>query len=225
MKNDKAAGPLGIIAAVLKGSSDAAARLVADLTNDVIRNVPNPSDWENSFIINIYKGKGDALIRDNYRALKFLYHVMKGIGREMEKMIRERVFINGMQFGFMPGRSTTDAISILRQLQKNIWLRTGNYTSLLLTLKRHSMEYQEKVFGGQCENFVLRNGSPSLYRLCATKPDVKLESITPTMINLELKLEFIRVQYLVLSYSSFYSKPCHVSSSLGHPGSFFMLMT
>ena len=78
---------------------------------------------------------------------------MKGIERVMEKIIRERVlFINDMQFGFMYGRGTTDAIFMLRHFQKNTWLRTGNCSSLLLSLKRHSIEYQEMLFGGPCEN-------------------------------------------------------------------------
>ena len=73
-------------------------------------------DWEDSFIINIYKGKGDSLERGNYRGLKLLDHVMKGIERVIEKIIRERISIDDMQFGFMPGRGTIDAIFILRQL-------------------------------------------------------------------------------------------------------------
>ena len=43
---------------------------------------------------------------------------MKGIERVIEKFIRERISIDDMQFGFMPGRGTTDAIFILRQLQE-----------------------------------------------------------------------------------------------------------
>ena len=43
---------------------------------------------------------------------------MKVIERVMEKIFRERVFIDGMQFGFAPGRGTTDAIFILRRLQE-----------------------------------------------------------------------------------------------------------
>ena len=50
--------------------------------------------------------------------LKLLDHVMKGIERVIEKIIRERISIDDMQFGFMPGRGTTDAIFILRQLQE-----------------------------------------------------------------------------------------------------------
>ena len=77
----------------------------------------------------------------------------------MEKIIRERVFIDDMQFCFMPGRGTTNAIFIL-SYQKNIWLRI-------------------------CENLALRNRLHNLYRLCTT-PEVKLESISPTVMNLEL---------------------------------------
>ena len=143
MKTGKAAGPLGIVAEMLKASGDTGARLVADLANDMVRNGVIPSDWEDSFIINIYKGKGDALERGNYRGLKLLDHVMKGIERVIEKIIREIISIDDMQFGFMPGRGTTDAIFILR---------TRNCTSHLLTLKRRSIAYQEKSSGGPCEN-------------------------------------------------------------------------
>ena len=110
MKTGKAAGPSGIVAEMLKVSGDTGARLVADLANDMVRNGVIPSDWEDSFIINIYKGKGDALERGNYRGLKLLDHVMKGIERVIS--------IDDMQFGFMPDRGTTDAIFILRQLQE-----------------------------------------------------------------------------------------------------------
>ena len=67
MKTGKAAGPSGIAVEMLKASGDTGARLVADLANDMVRNGVIPSDWEDSFIINIYKGKGDALERGNYR--------------------------------------------------------------------------------------------------------------------------------------------------------------
>ena len=94
MKTGKAAGPSGIVAEMLKASVDTGARLVADLANDMVRNGVIPSDWEDSFIINIYKGKGDALERGNYRGLKLLDYVMKGIERVIEKIIRERISID-----------------------------------------------------------------------------------------------------------------------------------
>ena len=151
------------------------------------------SDWEDSFIINIYKVKGDALARGNYRGLKLLDHVMKGMERVIEKIIRERISIDDMQFGFMPGRGTTDAIFILRQLQEKHLAKNKKLYFAFVDL--------EKAF------------------------DREAESITPTMMNLESKLEFTRVRYLALPYSSWYSKLCLVSSALGHPGSCCMLMT
>ena len=108
MKNGKAAEPSGIVAEMMKASGGNGVQLVADLAHDMITNGTIPSEWENTFIINICKGKGDTLIRDNYRGLKFLDHVMKVIERVMQKIIRERVFIHGK----------TDAIFILRQLQE-----------------------------------------------------------------------------------------------------------
>ena len=118
MKTGKAAGPSGIVAEMMKASGDTGAMLIADLANDMVRNGVIPSDWEDSFSINIYKGKGDTLERGNYRGLKLLDHVMKGIKRVIEKIIREGISIDDMQFGFMRGRGTTDAIFILRQLQE-----------------------------------------------------------------------------------------------------------
>ena len=53
----------------------------------------------------------------SYRAIKLLGHAMKVIERVFERRIREKVKINAMQFGFMPGKGTTDAIFTVRQMQ------------------------------------------------------------------------------------------------------------
>ena len=84
----------------------------------MIRNRDMPADWEKWLIINLYKGKGDALDRGNYRGLELLDHSMKVVERTIETIIRVRISIDSMQFGFMPSRGTTDAIFILRQFQE-----------------------------------------------------------------------------------------------------------
>ena len=53
----------------------------------------------------------------SYRAIKLLKQPMKGIERVLEKRMRCQVSIDNMQFGFMPGKATTDAIFIMRQVQ------------------------------------------------------------------------------------------------------------
>ena len=145
MKNGKAAGPSGIVSQMLKASDDTGVRLVTDLANDMIRNGTIPSDWENSIIINIYKGKGDALIRGNYRGFKLLDHAMKGIERVMEKIIRERVFTDDMQFGFMPRWSTTDAIFILRHLQEKHLAKNRKLYFAFVDLKKAFDQVPRKV--------------------------------------------------------------------------------
>ena len=66
----------------------------------------------------MYKGKDDPLVRGPYRAIKLLEQPLKVLERVLEKRIRCQVSIDNMQFGFMPGNGTTDAIFIMRQVQE-----------------------------------------------------------------------------------------------------------
>ena len=50
---------------------------IHDLTAVLIGNGKVRSDWEQSFIVCLCKGKGDALERGNYRGLKLTEQVMK----------------------------------------------------------------------------------------------------------------------------------------------------
>ena len=67
-------------------------------------------------MVNIYKGKGDALECGSYRGVKLLEHAMKVL--VIEKRVREMVDIDDMQFGFSSGKGTVNAIFIKRQLQE-----------------------------------------------------------------------------------------------------------
>ena len=118
MKNGKAPGPSGIVAEMLKAAGEEGSQIMSDLANAIIREGCVPESWEESHIINCYKGKGDARIRGNYRGLKLLEQVMKVIERVVDSLIREQVDIDEMQYGFTPGKGTTDAIFILRQMQE-----------------------------------------------------------------------------------------------------------
>ena len=62
---------------------------IANLTNSIIRDGKVQKDPEVSRVINLYKGKGDALGRGNFTNLPLLEHVMKVLGRvvEMQMMI------------------------------------------------------------------------------------------------------------------------------------------
>ena len=118
MKSGKAAGPSGIVVEMIKAAGDSGASLICDLALLIIRDGKVPTDWERSFIVCLYKGKGDALERGNYRGLKLTEQVMKILERIVDGFIRQLVEIDDSQFGFVPGRGTTDAIFVVRQLQE-----------------------------------------------------------------------------------------------------------
>ena len=54
----------------------------------------------------------------SYRGIKLLEHAMKVVERIFEHRIRQQIVID-MQFGFMKGKGTTDAIFMARQMQEN----------------------------------------------------------------------------------------------------------
>ena len=59
----------------------------------------------------------------NYLGLKLLEHTIKFLERIVDAIIRQQVDIDSMQFGFMHGRNTTDAILILTQMQEKHLLK------------------------------------------------------------------------------------------------------
>ena len=66
MKAGKALGPSGIVVEMIKAAGDTGASMIRDLAVAIIRDGKVPSDWEQSSIVCLYKGKGNALDMGNY---------------------------------------------------------------------------------------------------------------------------------------------------------------
>ena len=64
-----------------KAAGDTGATMIRDLATAIFREGKVPTDWEESFIVCLYKGKGDALDRGNYRGLKLTEQAMKILKR------------------------------------------------------------------------------------------------------------------------------------------------
>ena len=103
---------------MIPAAGDMGASMIRDLAVAIIRDGKVSSDWEQSFIVCLYKGKGDALERGNYRGLKMTEQVMKILERIVDGLIRQLVSIDDSQLGFVPSRGTTDTIFVVRQLQE-----------------------------------------------------------------------------------------------------------
>ena len=77
-----------------------------------------PEEWRRSVLIPIYKNKGNTQCCGNYREIKLMSHTMKVWERIIETRLRDRVEISKQQYGFMPGKGTTDAMFALRMLME-----------------------------------------------------------------------------------------------------------
>ena len=118
MSADKGAGPSGVVSEMLKASLPLSVDWMTDVCNGLLDGHGIPEAWKFSTSIPLYKGKGDPLVCGSYRTIKLLEHGMKVAERVLEKRLRTVVAVDAMQFGFMPGKSTTDAIFIVRQMQE-----------------------------------------------------------------------------------------------------------
>ena len=115
MKLSKALGPSGIAVEMIQASDDKGASKICDLAAAINCNGKVLSYWEH--IVCLYKGKGDAWKRGESRVLKLTKQVMKVLDRIMVRL-RLLVSIDDSQFGFVPGRGTTDAVFVEKQLQE-----------------------------------------------------------------------------------------------------------
>ena len=149
MKAGKAPGPSGIVVEMIRAAGDMGASIICDLAAAIIRDGKVPSDWEQSFIVCLYKGKGDALERGNYRGLKLTEQVMKVLERIVDGLIRQVVSIDDSHFGFVPGRGTTDAIFVVRQLQEKYLAANKRLYMAFIDLEKAFDRVPNWSFGGQ----------------------------------------------------------------------------
>ena len=110
----------GIPVDVLRCLGEEGIDMLWDLMKGIYEQEKIPTEWRDSVIIPIYKEKGDIQDCGNYRwiIIKLMSHTMKIWERIIDRRLREETTIGDEQFGFMPGRGTTDAIFAVRQLME-----------------------------------------------------------------------------------------------------------
>ncbi|KAK3572941.1 hypothetical protein QTP86_010545 [Hemibagrus guttatus] len=118
MKSGKAVGPDDILVEVWKCLGEAAVEFLTSLFNRVLESERMPEEWRRSVLVPIFKNKGDVQSCSNYRGIKLMSHTMKLWERVVEARLRKVVEICEQQYGFMPRKSTTDAIFALRILME-----------------------------------------------------------------------------------------------------------
>ena len=118
MKVGRAVGPDGIPIEVWKSLGDKGVVWLTSLFNKILRSKKMPEEWRKSTLVPLFKNKGDIQNCSNYRGIKLMSHTMKLWERVIERRLRCETTVTQNQFGFMPGRSTMEAIFLLRRLME-----------------------------------------------------------------------------------------------------------
>jgi hypothetical protein len=118
-KSGKAVGPDGIpVVEAWRCLGEMAVEFLTRLFNTILGAGRIPEEWRKSALVPTFKNKGDVQSCSNYRGIKLISHCMKLWERVVGARLRGEVMISEQQYGFMPGRSTTDAIFALRMLME-----------------------------------------------------------------------------------------------------------
>ena len=96
-------------------------------------------------IVAIFKGKGDVMNCGSYRGVKLLEHAMKIVERILERRIRTLVNLNEMQFRFIPGKTTVDAIFIVRRMQEEYQKKDKNLYMCFVDMEKAFDRVPRKV--------------------------------------------------------------------------------
>ena len=118
MGKGKACGPDELPIEAVHIILDYKPECLVEAFNNILRTNKMPNDWRKSRMVPIFKGKGDVMECNNYRGIKLMSHTMKLWERMIEARLREITKIADNQFGFRPGKSTTEPIFALRMLQE-----------------------------------------------------------------------------------------------------------
>jgi len=86
----------------------------------------------------------------SYRATELLLTCSEVIELVIERRIREKVKIDAMQFGFMPGKGTTDAIFTVWQMQEKYGCKGKKLYFAFVDLEKHLIKYLERSRHGIC---------------------------------------------------------------------------
>ncbi len=122
MKNGKACGPDFIPVELIKEGGPMIVKWLMKIFQRCWREVKIPSEWGTAVICPIIKKRGKMMC-EQYRGITLLCHVMKLYERVIEKRLRTVVEnkITDCQYGFRPGRGTTNLVFALRHILEKAW--------------------------------------------------------------------------------------------------------
>jgi len=117
MSSGKAVGLENIPIEMWKILGDRGIVWLTKVFNEITRTKKMSDEWRRNTLIPIYKNKGD-IQNCAKRGIKIMSHTMLLRERVIERRLRKETRVTDNQFGFMPGRSTMEAVYLLRRVME-----------------------------------------------------------------------------------------------------------
>jgi hypothetical protein len=93
-------------------------------------------EWRWSILVPNFKNKGDVHSCTNYHGIKLMSHTMKLWERVIKHRVRRMTSVTKSEFGFMLGRSTMEAIFLVRQLMERYKEQKKGMHMVFIDLKK-----------------------------------------------------------------------------------------
>ena len=190
MKSNKVRGVSEVSIDMVKAGGEEEIQWMWEVLREVWRLERIPDEWTRSVIVPIFKNKGDILDCKQYRGIKLLERGLKVLERVLDERVRKLTEVDPRQFGFMPGKSTVDAIFIARQLmEKGIEGNLESYWGFVDLEKAYGRVPREVIYWS-----LRRKGVPEkLVRLIQetyrnTKSAVRTETNSSREFNISVGL-------------------------------------
>ena len=87
-----------------------------------------------------------------YRGVKLLDHAMKIVEKVLERRLRRMVKVDEIQFGFMPGKGTIDAVFCLNRLQEEYLDKEKSIYMCFIDLEKRFDRVPKKVLEWAMKN-------------------------------------------------------------------------
>ena len=100
-----------------------------------------------SLLAAIFKGKGDRLNPNSYREIKLLDHAFELYEKVLDEHVHEVAdIVDKMQYGFMSGKGTVDAVFVLMRLKETFGAKNKKLFFIFVDLKSLLISCQAKLF-------------------------------------------------------------------------------
>ena len=145
MKIGKASGPSGVPIELFNAGGDKCLKSFTNIFIDILFKDKSPEKSMLSLLVPIFKGKGYPLNPNSYRGINFLEHAFKLYEKVLDGHVCGVVDIDKMQYGFMPGRGTVDAVFVVRRLSEKFRAKNKKLFFVFVDLEKAFDRVPRKV--------------------------------------------------------------------------------